>query len=55
MQFLDAINIVDLFFYSQKKKEEKLCLGGHTKSCDRRTDKKNREFCVAVKLPKNLN
>jgi hypothetical protein len=40
MQFLDAINIVDLFFYSQKKKEEKLCLGGHTKSCDRRTDKK---------------
>jgi hypothetical protein len=39
MQFKDAINIVALLFYSQKKKEEKLnlkkkCAGGDTKSCD---------------------
>ena len=44
MQFKDAINIVALIFYSQKKEEEKLnlkkkCAWGDTKSCDGRMDR----------------
>jgi len=64
MQFLNAINIVALLFYSQKKEEEKLSLKKMRRGViqkvviDRRTDgqtknKINMEFCFAVKLPKN--
>jgi len=65
MYFLDAINIVALLFYSQKKEEEKLILkqkfvgGSYKKLCKmqdgQKKNKINREFCFAVKLPKNEN
>jgi len=60
MQFQDALYIVALLFYSQQKEEEKLSfkkksVGGSYKKL-RQTDRQkkiNREFCCAVKLPKN--
>ena len=61
MQFLDALNILALLFYPQKKEEEKLSLkknaqGGVIQKVvtDGQTKNKiNQEFCFAVKLPKN--
>ncbi len=60
MQFLDALNILALLFYSQKKEEEKLSLKKMRRGViqkvvtDGQTKNKiNWEFCFAVKLPKN--